>query len=239
MAYYIGLDLGQSADFTALAVVQSENEINGKGTSKKRLRLRHLERYPLRTPYTNIADGVAALMRSPALTADEYNPARRRVSKSKLELLVDSTGVGRAVTDLLKSRGLRFKAVTLTGGSQVMRGDAGEYRVPKADVVDALVVPFQARTLKVAQGLVFWPTLRTELLNFRRKINPATAHASYEHWRESDHDDLVLAAALAAWGAQRFPHAVPPDIRSLAAMSQPSYWSGVGGSSLGRRSWRV
>ena len=25
------------------------------------------------------------------------------------------------------------------------------------------------------------------------------AHDSYEHWRESDHDDLVLAVACAAW----------------------------------------
>jgi hypothetical protein len=44
-----------------------------------------------------------------------------------------------------------------------------------------------------------WPALKKELLNFRRKINLKTAHDSYEHWRESDHDDLVLAAALACW----------------------------------------
>ncbi len=43
--------------------------------------------------------------------------------------------------------------------------------------------------------------LREELLNFRRKQNVRTAHISYEHWRESDHDDLVLAAALACWKA--------------------------------------
>jgi hypothetical protein len=41
--------------------------------------------------------------------------------------------------------------------------------------------------------------LRQELLNFRRKINLKTAHDSYEHWREGDHDDLVLAAGLACW----------------------------------------
>jgi hypothetical protein len=32
-------------------------------------------------------------------------------------------------------------------------------------------------------------------------VNTKTAHASYEHWRETDHDDLVLAAALACLGA--------------------------------------
>jgi hypothetical protein len=226
VSFHVGLDLGQAADFTALAVLEA---VSAEGVERE-LHLRHLERYPLRTPYTTAADGVAALverLRDPAALSGEP------------DLLVDSTGVGRAVTDVLRERGLRFKAVTLTGGSQVARGDAGEYRVPKADVVDALVVPFQSGTLKVARGLGLWPALRTELLNFRRKINPATAHASYEHWRESDHDDLVLAAALAAWGASRFPKTAPPDVGSLAALSRPSYWSGAGGSSLGRRSWQV
>ena len=53
----------------------------------------------------------------------------------------------------------------------------------------------------MAKGLTGWPKLREELLNFRRKQNTVTAHISYEHWRESDHDDLVLAAALACWKA--------------------------------------
>jgi hypothetical protein len=32
-----------------------------------------------------------------------------------------------------------------------------------------------------------------ELLNFRVKIDPLTAHDSYGCWREGGHDDLVLA----------------------------------------------
>jgi hypothetical protein len=41
--------------------------------------------------------------------------------------------------------------------------------------------------------------LKRELLSFRVKLDPRTAHDSYEHWREQDHDDLVLAVACAAW----------------------------------------
>ena len=189
--YWVGLDLGQAADFTALAVLEA---VSAEGAERE-LHLRYLERYPLRTPYTTVAEGVVALVEQ---------LRKLTVLREEPDLLVDNTGVGRAVTDVLRDKGLHFKAITLTGGSQVMRGKAGEYRVPKADVVDALVVPFQSGALKVAAGLKLWSTLRAELLNFRRKVNPATAHASYEHWRESDHDDLVLAAALAAWGAQRF-----------------------------------
>jgi hypothetical protein len=72
--------------------------------------------------------------------------------------------------------------------------------VPKLDLVAALEVPFHKETLKVAEGLQLWGVLREELQNFRRKVNPKTAHTSFEHWRESDHDDLVLATALSCWG---------------------------------------
>jgi hypothetical protein len=174
----------------------------GTGGTEKRLELRHLERYPLRTSYPEIADKVAALVRSPELSPTEYDPSRFRYSSRPPELVVDNTGVGVAVTDLLKVRRLRFKAVTITGGEKT-HASAGHWRVPKRDLVAALEVPFHTGDLKIAEGLALWPKLREELLNFRRKINLTTAHDSYEHWRETDHDDLVLATALACWWARR------------------------------------
>lgn len=176
--FYVGLDLGKQNDYSALAVVEA---------AEKSLYLRHLERYPLRTPYPEVADRVAALVRDERLG-------------SASELIVDSTGVGVAVTDLLKERGLTYRAVSITGGNKVHYAD-GYYRVPKRDLVSALEVCLQTGTLKVANGLKLWPVLKGELLTFQRKINPKTAHTSFEHRRQSDHDDLVLAAALAVWGA--------------------------------------
>jgi hypothetical protein len=197
MSFYVGLDLGQSADYTALAVVQAGED--------KELRLRHLERYPLRTPYPEIADKVARLVREPALTVTterRFGQVRRR----RPELVVDNTGVGVAVTDLLRERGLTFRPVTITGGDVARASETQDkgrhYRVPKRDLFAALEVPFHNGTLKVAEGLPLWPTLREELLNFRRKIDLKTAHDSYEHWREGYHDDLVLAAAMAMWSAR-------------------------------------
>jgi hypothetical protein len=151
MAYFVGLDLGQSADFTALAVVQTVRGANAEGKLEKRLHLRHLERYPLRTPYTEIADGVRALLTGPPFTEDEYDPSRHRIAKPKVELLVDKTGVGVAVTDLLKERRLRFTPITIHGGHNVTR-DKGTYNVPKGDLVAALEVPFHTGALKVAGG---------------------------------------------------------------------------------------
>ena len=200
MPFYVGLDLGQAADYTALAVVQSVAEKNpDSGRIQKYLHLRHLERYELGTSYPQIADKVLALMRDERLSPNEYDPSRLRVFRGTPQLIVDDTGVGRAVADLLKSKGLRFKALTITGGDEVHAVGGGRYRVPKRDLVGALEVPFHTGRLKIAEGMELWPALKKELLSFRRKINLKTAHDSYEHWRESDHDDLVLAAALACW----------------------------------------
>jgi|SRR5829696_195163 len=200
MGFYVGLDLGQSSDYSALAIVQGVKEADEAGKIQSHLHLRHLERYPLRTLYTQIADGVAALMRSEQLNGAEYDPSRRRTTRTRTELLVDKTGVGAGVTDLLKAKGLRFTAITIHGGERVGK-EGGTYNVPKKDLVAALEVPFDTGTLKVAQGLPLWPTLKEELLNFRRKQNQKTNHISFEHWRSGDHDDLVLACALACWGA--------------------------------------
>ena len=65
MPFCVGLDLGQSADYTALAVVQDVTQEKPGGGTERFLHLRHLERYPLRTLYPDIVEGVAALMRDP------------------------------------------------------------------------------------------------------------------------------------------------------------------------------
>jgi hypothetical protein len=200
-SYYAGLDLGQSADYTALAVVQKVPTYDPQ-TAKHgaELHLRHLERYPLKTPYTDIADRVKSLLSGPPFTTPVISGGR--LARPTTQLIVDKTGVGVAVTDLLTERRLNHIAVTITGlGQKVDRHGIKEYSVPKQDLISALEVPFHKGTLKVARGLEGWPKLREELLDFRRKQNKRTAHISYEHWRESDHDDLVLAAALACWKA--------------------------------------
>jgi len=198
--FCIGLDLGQASDYTALAVVE-KLEANGASSSRNciALHLRHLERYPLRTPYPEIAERVAALMRSDVLTVSTTNDLLQEI-RVPPELVIDQTGVGAPVADLLRERDLTFRSVVITGGDKVNR-EGRVYRVPKRDLVSALEVSLQTGALKAAEGLELWPALRQEMQHFRRKIDLRTAHDSYEHWREGDHDDLVLAVCLACWGA--------------------------------------
>src|SRR3712207_5459729 len=200
-SYYAGLDLGQSADYTALAVLQKVATYDPQTAKHSiELHLRHLERFPLKTPCTDIADQVKRLLTGPPFTTPVISGGR--LAKPTTELIVNGAGVGGAAPPLLrKSPPNHTAAPTPARGQKVNRHSTKEYSVPKQDLISALEVPFHKGTLKVAKGLEGWPKLREELLNFRRKQNRTTAHISYEHWRESDHDDLVLAAALAYWKA--------------------------------------
>jgi hypothetical protein len=122
---------------------------------------------------------------------------------ARTRLIVDATGVGRPVVDSFRAQGLYPISITIHGGDTVT-GEAPapeilNFRVPKRDLVGAVQTLLQNRRLRIAAGLPLADVLRKELLNFRIKIDPKTAHDSYSHWREGDHDDLVLATAVACW----------------------------------------
>ncbi len=215
-AYYLGLDLGQSADYTALAIIEEPVWLAGRWVSpapmdrsyydhvqeemargggrppNPPLSVRHLERFELGTRYTEIVERVGQIAHAPPLV------------EKPCCLLVDKTGVGAAVLDAFEHSGIRPTAITIHGGSAVSADPQRRgYRVPKRDLVTAVQVLLQTGRLKIAAGLPEASTLRKELLNFRVKIDPKTAHDSYEHWREGDHDDLVLAVAMACWFRER------------------------------------
>jgi hypothetical protein len=70
----------------------------------------------------------------------------------------------------------------------------------------------QARRLHIARMLPDAAILIQELTNFKVKLT-AAAHETFEAWREGQHDDLVLAVALAAWmGEQALP--TPDDLQT-------------------------
>jgi hypothetical protein len=135
------------------------------------------------------------------------------------ELVVDQTGVGAPVVDLFQQAGLYPIGVLIHGGDKVTH-ECGACRVPKRDLVGTLQVLFQSGRLKISKKLPLASVLQAELLNFKVKIDPRTAHDSYSAWREQDHDDLVQSVALAAWWAEQTPLVDPwtPPIGSAPDM---------------------
>ena len=123
---------------------------------------------------------------------------------SQHRLLVDATGVGAAVLDHLRAAGLQPIGILIHGGDVVTRAP-WVFRVPKRDLVGIVSVRLQNRSLRFTNAGPYAAILQRELLNFRVKIDPVTSHDSYAAWREGEHDDLVLATAIALWWGDRQP----------------------------------
>lgn len=205
---FVGLDLGQAQDFSALAIIEcvrSVNALDGKDTITA-LNCIHLQRWQLRTSYPAIvADVVKMINGLQPERSPDYKPV----------LAVDATGVGAPVVDLFKREKINaeLRPIQIVGGANVSE-EFGMTRVPKRDLVSVVQVGLQNKTLKIAEALNLAETLSRELQNFTVKITDA-ANDVYGAWREGTHDDLVLAVALALWTANKPPFRVGERTRQI------------------------
>jgi hypothetical protein len=117
---------------------------------------------------------------------------------------VDQTGCGRPVFDMFAALGLgaRLIGVTITAGTALSEPAWRQYHVPKVDLIGQLQVLLQNQRLRIAARLPEAATLLHELEGYRCTIT-AAAHVQYSQWRAGEHDDLLLAVALAPWYAER------------------------------------
>ena len=194
MSYIVGVDLGQANDYTAVIVVQ-RHEPQPPATAPT-LDVRYIHRYALGTPYPTIVGSVVDLVRRPPL-------------HGATRLVVDATGVGRPIVDLLRGayRGPLIP-VTITAGGAPTRAPDGYWHLAKRDLIGGVQALLQSGRLRLSSGLAETPLLIAELQTYQVKISDA-GHDSYNA-REGKHDDLVLALALACWlGQQRGPRATP------------------------------
>ncbi len=189
--FFVGLDLGQKQDFSAVAVVErEEHRLAFLAPTLQSMRVRHLERMPLGTPYVNVVSRVSEIMQHPALTPRSW-------------LVVDATGVGAPVVEMLRAARppCRVTAVTITAGEKA-HGRGEEWHVPKKDLMAGLQVLLEDGRLKIHRKLRESATLVRELTDVR--LNPkAGGHVGVGADGYGEHDDLALAVALACWRARR------------------------------------
>lgn len=194
--YFVGVDLGQARDFTVVAAVERAELVGERDPvtcaywKYAELRLRYLERMPLGTSYPKVAERVVKITQSAAMAG-------------RCSLVVDATGVGRPVVDLMRRErlGCTLMPVTITGGASESRG-GGYYGVPKRDLVTGMQVLLQGGGLQIASGIPHGAALAAEMAEMRVKVT-AAGNMQFGAWREGTHDDLVLAVALACWGARK------------------------------------
>lgn len=184
--YFLGLDLGQARDYSALAIAERRVERTGVKDpvtwlerTATRVIVSHLERFPLRLAYHDVVTRVAAIARS--------------FKGQPFEVLLDSTGVGGVVREILRRAqiGCTIYGVTITGGERVTVVPGG-YHVPRHDLLSNLRVLLEQRQLEIDVPPEIGRLLEQEFLRWGCR---------------SAHDDLVFAVALACWkaGGQPLP----------------------------------
>ena len=209
MSFYVGLDLGQVSEPTAIAIVQSDTleylrtvkvyepkwisfqpiyrGKDGKETTEHppiTYALRHVERISPGTSYPSIVERVKAVLK------DLPSP----------ELVIDVTGVGTPVTDLFERAGLSSTQVQVVAGEEVGK-DGWVSKVPKRELVSTAQVLLQTNRLKIARGLRLSKLLVRELTTFKMKVSLKEETPTL--WREGAADDLVLALSIALWRAEQ------------------------------------
>lgn len=152
-------------------------------------RIRHLERLPLGMTYpAQVAHVVGLLCRDP-------------LARLEASTYIDGTGVGRAVVDLFKqTRMKRMHAVVITSGAGVTRTAEG-WHVSKLELISRIQALLHAGELTIEPELADAAVLARELQDFR--VSFSTAGNPIFGARSGSHDDLVLSAALAIFGATR------------------------------------
>ena len=185
---WIGVDLGQRRDYSAIAVVERVYE---QATADEFLkhgvdgqwwfRVRMLERMRLQTPYPDVVKRVKEIANLPLIAMGRT-------------VVVDGTGVGPPVVDMLRRAGIgcSIQPVLITGGARGSTGLVGGYEsVPRSVLLTNLQVLVQQGRLVVAADCREAETLKRELLGLKL-VGPGS----------EEHDDLVIAVALAVWKAR-------------------------------------
>lgn len=199
--FIMSVDLGTMSDYTAISIIQESfhrrndrtpmdfaEGMPGTITLERSYDLRFLEQPKLRTPYEEIVQRVYDLIMSPEL-------------KDRVDLVVDATGLGRPVIEMMRSKGLNPIPITITVGQDITEDREGGYHVGKYDLVSALQAWWAMGRLRMSSKIPLMPKLLTELEGFVPKRS-SKGHVTYEAIKDSLHDDLVISLAMAVWYAQ-------------------------------------
>jgi hypothetical protein len=197
--FIVSVDFGRDRDPTAIAVSEvierqaAEYKIMRKGIIEQRsdmiaksLMVSHLEQVELKTSYVEVINRLNELLSHPRLV-------------KRCGLVVDATGMGAPLVDMLKAHGLAPIGVTLTAGENENQSPMG-YRVPKLVVVDSIQALLHTQRLAISDAIS--KEMRDKLMEQMREFvmkNSASGHQGFEARLERIHDDLVIALGLGCW----------------------------------------
>ncbi|MFN0106215.1 MAG: hypothetical protein ACKV2U_29510 [Bryobacteraceae bacterium] len=192
--YFIGADLGRDRDHSAFAVASKVTralpEVDPVTRAQRKihlLELNHIEQVPTGVRYTRVMNRLAFIVRHlNNATPYGYKPVSIHVS-------LDAAGPGSLATDLVRGLGLgiNFHPIVITGGEESNLLKSGATSVPRKELLSTLRFLMETENLEISPNLQQSESLLREFAGVKASGTKAK------------HDDLVIAAALAAWQATR------------------------------------
>jgi hypothetical protein len=197
--FIVGLDLGQRHDHSAIVVVEKPPR-HRLSTMPQSLVVRMAQRIPLGMAYPEVVEVVRHV-------TGMANAAGRVPGEGSCKLVVDATGLGRPVVELLRRARLDclMTAVTITSGDRQhsRKGEGEAMNVPKQDLIAGVQMALERRELRIAKQMRESGTLKRELLDVRMSRRES-GYVRVGADGYGQHDDLVIALALAVGRAGRF-----------------------------------
>ena len=210
MRYFFSVDLGTMNDYTAISLLERiprkkpdtglpdrQNKPSPEYTAI--YVMRHMERFQLGLDYPTIVNKIKNMMSHERLVR-------------QTALIVDATGAGLPIRQMMQQAGLSPIGITITAGAVVTSGKEGGYNVPKAELVSALNLVFQSRRIKIPTALSMKAEFMKELERFKVTMSNTGAN-TYEAAVASVHDDLVLSTAMGVWYAEKTEGATYHSLR--------------------------
>jgi hypothetical protein len=210
MDFFIGCDLGSHVDYSAVSVLARSLTIEpGTGRPRRDTRgdlvyrwvVRALARFPLRTPYPTVARKIARIARMPEL-------------RGKVRVALDGTGVGIAVTSLVKDElqshpEIEVWSVSISAGESFRVVRRGEMVCSKIQLIGAFAAALHSGRFRVARKANGKPIdgadlLEKELAAFKVRQS-RRSDTEIMGSEGSQHDDCVLCCSVPVFlGGMRF-----------------------------------
>ncbi len=117
-------------------------------------------------------------------------------TKQPPTFISDATGVGAAVDDILKAKGIPVKEITITAGNSTTR-QGNRIHVGKPRMIGKFLGAFDAGKVHINPGLPILPLLEKEMLGFRAELS-AQGNTKFEA-EEGENDDMLMSLAQGVW----------------------------------------
>ncbi len=209
----IGIDIGKRHDPSAIVVAVAESREN-----ITHYMIPFLTRLALDKSYPDQVGEMVSICRSAA------KQFRKGGGTKSPAIMVDVTGVGDAVVDMLdpelKNVGV-LHPCRFAGGDQLTRNHR-DFRIGKDHFISRLQVLSEAKVIHLPGQLAEAKQLSQEMLDFDIDVDETSGKATYGAIRPGTHDDMVTALGLACLleaepdvGPLRVVGATKPPLRGI------------------------